>query len=65
MWHAHAGFIFCLFLLNIFLYFSNVLYLHFSESWDVFVSTGILRLYFGYFGKSKLFTSLHESKIIV
>jgi len=67
MWHAHAGFIFCLFLLNVLFYFSNVLYLHFLDWWDVFMWTGILGIYIVWqnAGKSKLYTStcLHESKL--
>jgi hypothetical protein len=63
MWHEHAGFIFCLFVYNLLLYFSNALYLHFL--WDVFMWTGILGLYFVWqnAGKYNLFTGLHESKL--
>jgi hypothetical protein len=46
MWHAHAVFIFCLFLEYVLLFFSNVLYLHFFvDWWDVFMWTGNLRTY--------------------
>jgi hypothetical protein len=46
MWHAHAGFLFYLFLEYVLLFFSNVLYLHFFvDWWDIFMCTGNLRTY--------------------
>jgi hypothetical protein len=50
--------------MNLLLYFSNVLYLHFLDVWDVSMWTGILGLYFVWLstGKSNLFTRWHECK---
>jgi hypothetical protein len=61
MWHAQAGFIFCLFLLNVLLYFPNVLYLHFVRFMRRLYVNG--KSVWQNFGKSKLFTGLNENKL--
>ena len=69
MWHAQTGlgFVYFYYSVNLLLYFSNVLYLHLLDLWDVSMWTGILGLYFVWqnAGKSISFTGWHEHKLFV